>query len=143
VLSHSFYVLCQQIWCVCQALQLKVSKIRSFALFLWSTVAVDEEEDEGDEMDLESPPPKLQNFQEAVYTGPWRCSAVPRRQKLHRSSFENWFSNRHYNCLETKSSMLHVIAAHCHSWWTLSELSVIITNPHCFIELIMIYICRQ
>jgi len=33
-------------------------------------VAVDEEEDEGDEMDLESPPPKLQNFQEAVYTGP-------------------------------------------------------------------------
>jgi len=40
VLSHSFYVLCQQIWCVCQALQLKVSKIRSFALFLWSTVRV-------------------------------------------------------------------------------------------------------
>ena len=40
MLIHSFYVLCQQIWCVCQALQLKVSKIGSFALFLWSTVAL-------------------------------------------------------------------------------------------------------
>jgi len=40
VLSHSFYVLCQQIWCVCQALQLKVSEISRFALFLWSTVHV-------------------------------------------------------------------------------------------------------
>ena len=33
-----FYVLCQHIWGVCQALQLRVSKVETFALLLWRTV---------------------------------------------------------------------------------------------------------
>ena len=37
--EYSFSVLGKCIWCLCQALQLKVSKIGSFALLLLSTVA--------------------------------------------------------------------------------------------------------
>ena len=40
MLSQSFYVLCQHIRWLCQALQLKVSKIESLPLLLWSTVYI-------------------------------------------------------------------------------------------------------
>ena len=40
MLGQSFYVLCQHISCVCQALQQKVFKIESLPLLPWSTVAL-------------------------------------------------------------------------------------------------------
>ena len=52
----------QHIWCVCQPLQLKVSKIESFALLLWSTVCARNVNDDVICWEVSPPTSKIANI---------------------------------------------------------------------------------
>ena len=61
----------------------------------------DEEEDKEDEMDVEPPPPKLQNFMEAVRSLEDVQQFLESRRYIEEA-FKNRFSNRHHDRLKLK-----------------------------------------